>query len=79
MLPRNSRHPRPQTCTNVFHGSELLSDLPEIHKLSNYSWHKTGPEKGQAEELNRQAPLQSCSALPEAEAGQAAHLPGWKP
>lgn len=61
-LELNSRHPGSQTCTNVFNGSELHSHLPEINKLNNYGWHKTGPEEDQAE-AHRKTSLQrrSCS------------------
>lgn len=51
MFGLNSRHPESQTCTNAFNGSELRSNLPQRHKLSNYAWQKTEPGEGQAEEL----------------------------
>lgn len=57
MFGLNSRRPESQTCTNVFNGSELHSNLPERHKLSNYAWHKTEPGEGQAEEGREQLPL----------------------
>lgn len=57
MFGLNSRCPESQTCTNVFNGSELHSNLPERHKLSNYAWHKTEPGEGQAEEGREQLPL----------------------
>lgn len=70
MLGLNCRHPGSQTCTNVFNGSELHSNLPEIHKLSNYGWHKTGPEKGQAEERREKLPPVAALAWAGAEAGR---------
>lgn len=61
MFGLNSRHPESQTGTNVFNGSELHSNLPERHKLSNYAWHKTEPGEGQAEEGREQLPpSRSC-------------------